>query len=59
MPSNRTLKAFSGRGGNESGQDREASAADINSVSKDGESKSEETASERETSEAEAAVLIV
>ena len=44
--------------GNESGQDREASAADSESASEDGESMSGETTSEIETPEAEATAPI-
>ena len=44
--------------GNESGQIREASAADSESTSEDGESVSGETTSEIETPEAEEAALI-
>ena len=44
--------------GDESGQDREASAANSESASEDGESVSEGTASEIETPEAEAAAPI-
>ena len=46
------------RGGNESGQDREASATDSESVSDDGESVSEEAKSEIKTPEAAAAASI-